>query len=49
MVCYCFGYRVEEIERDVLEHHGHSSILDQILAERQAGNCQCASRHPEGR
>jgi hypothetical protein len=49
LVCYCFNYCAQDIREDVLEHGGRSLILEKIIAERQAGHCQCAIRHPEGR
>ncbi len=47
-ICYCFGYTVSDIERDVLAH-GKSTILDRIMSEKKAGGCQCATKNPMGR
>jgi hypothetical protein len=48
-VCYCFNYTVGDIQRDVREHGGRSLILEEIIAQKKKGVCQCAVRHPEGR
>ena len=48
LICYCFDYTATAIEEDVRQH-GQSTILEKILAEKQAGTCQCAVKHPEGR
>lgn len=48
MICYCFGYTAADIERDVQEN-GKSTILEKIIAEKRAGGCRCAEKHPEGR
>ena len=49
LVCHCFGYSVSDIREDVIANVGRSSILERITAEKKAGNCQCATLHPEGR
>ena len=48
LICYCFGYSATDIEENV-RLNGRSTILKKILAEKQAGTCQCAVKHPEGR
>ena len=48
LVCHCFGYSVEDIKRDILEN-GRSLIMEQILKEKKAGGCDCASKNPKGR
>ena len=48
LICYCFGYRVSDIERDV-KANGRSTIMERILAEKRGGGCQCASKNPRGR
>ncbi|HSR36074.1 MAG TPA: hypothetical protein VLL73_02750 [Desulfurivibrionaceae bacterium] len=47
-ICFCFGYRVADIEADVLAH-GHSTILGRILAEKKRGGCHCAEKNPKRR
>jgi hypothetical protein len=49
LICYCFEYSGHDIEADVRAHHGHSTILARIVAAKQSGGCQCASKHPAGR
>ena len=46
-VCYCFGYSVADIEHD-LAANGRSIFLERIVAEKKAGGCDCAARHPRG-
>lgn len=48
LVCYCFGYTVEDIRRDVKEH-GRSTIMERIAAEKGKGGCNCAETNPAGR
>ncbi len=48
MICYCFEYSREDIERDVRQH-GHSTITEKIIAEKKFGNCQCSKKNPKGR
>ncbi len=48
LICYCFGYTAADIERDVREHQGDSTILRQILAAKQAGGCDCKNKNPRG-
>lgn len=47
-ICYCFGYRVSDLEQDLVTH-GSSTIMAKVLAEKQAGHCQCAAKNPHGR
>lgn len=49
LVCYCFEHSEEDIRRDVLNHNGHSSILEKILTAKKQGACQCVEKHPERR
>jgi hypothetical protein len=49
LVCYCFGYSASDIREDAMANKGRSAILERITAERKAGNCQCATLHPQGR
>ena len=48
LICYCFGYRVSDLARDV-KNNGRSTIMERILEEKRAGGCQCASKNPRGR
>jgi len=48
LVCYCFGYRVGDIQAE-LEHGSAGSIVAQIEAGIQAGQCACDIRNPQGR
>lgn len=48
LVCYCFGYTKEQIEKDYLEH-GKSMILERVKLEKKAGGCQCATKNPSGK
>jgi hypothetical protein len=48
MVCYCFEYTVEDIETDVWQHGGESTILAKILEEKKKGACQCSVKNPKG-
>ena len=48
IVCYCFGYSVQDIESDISQH-GKSTIFERIVAEKQSGGCHCAEKNPKGR
>ena len=48
LVCYCFGYSEQDIQRDYIEN-GKSVILEKIKTEKQFGNCQCATKNPTGK
>jgi hypothetical protein len=47
-ICYCFEYTREDIEQDILEN-GHSMIMENIMAEKKLGPCQCATKNPKGK
>jgi hypothetical protein len=47
-ICYCFGYTIADLERDV-KKHGRSTIMARIIAEKKAGGCRCAEKNPAGR
>lgn len=49
LICYCFNYSEEDISRDIREHNGTSTILQQITEAKQQGACNCARNHPLGR
>ncbi len=48
-ICYCFGYREEDIIRDVLANKGNSSILELIVNEKKKDGCNCRTNHPLGK
>ena len=48
LICFCFGYTVDDIRQDIRKH-GRSRILDRIQLENKMGKCQCASKHPKGK
>ena len=48
LICYCFRYTAEDIEKDVLEN-GRSLIMEKIMAEKKLGGCDCATKNPKGR
>jgi hypothetical protein len=47
IICHCFGYTRAEIERDLCEN-GRSTILARIVDAKRLGNCQCATKNPQG-
>jgi hypothetical protein len=49
LVCFCFEYSVNDIQEDVKVNNGRATILEEIVAAKKAGGCQCATTHPEGR
>jgi copper chaperone CopZ len=48
LVCYCFGYTVNDIEQDFIKNE-RSLIIEKIAAEKKAGGCDCAKKNPKGR
>jgi copper chaperone CopZ len=48
LICYCFGYTVNDIEQDFIKN-GRSLIIEKIAAEKKAGACDCANKNPKGR
>jgi len=48
MVCYCHSYTAGDLEKDVVQH-GRSTVMDRIIAESKAGNCNCEINNPKGR
>lgn len=40
LVCYCFGYSESDIEQDVQNHNGQSTIIERIKASKQASQCR---------
>jgi hypothetical protein len=49
IICYCFGYSEADIRCDVEKNRGESLILEQVIAAKRGGGCDCSSRHPEKR
>jgi len=49
IICYCFNYTQGDITSDLLANNGKSKILERIMAEKKAGNCQCTEKNPRGR
>ena len=49
LICYCFSYTKKDIEEDYVRHKGHSTIMDKIIAEKKAGQCDCGRKNPQGR
>jgi copper chaperone CopZ len=48
LICYCFGYTVNDIEQDFIKNR-RSLIIEKIAAEKLAGGCDCANKNPKGR
>jgi hypothetical protein len=48
LICYCYGYSEEDIQRDYVEN-GKSIIMEKIQMEKKFGNCQCATKNPSGK
>ena len=48
LICYCFGYTVNDIEQDFIKN-GRSLVIEKIAAEKKAGGCDCANKNPKGR
>jgi hypothetical protein len=49
LICFCFGHSDLDIRKDVKAHSGRSTIMEEIVAAKKTGGCQCAAVHPEGR
>ena len=47
LICYCFGYSVDDIEKDYRDN-GVSTIMEKIKMEKKFGNCQCVTKNPKG-
>ena len=47
IVCHCFGFSVNDIEKDYLDNEV-STIMKKIKMEKKFGNCQCATKNPKG-
>jgi hypothetical protein len=48
LVCYCFNYTLEDIQKDFSEH-GRSTFMDRIMQEKKEGKCNCENTNPKGR
>jgi hypothetical protein len=48
LICYCFGYTKNEIEKDYSKN-GRSTILEKILLEKKANGCDCTAKNPKRR
>ena len=48
LVCYCFGYTVNDIEQDFVKNQ-RSFIIEKIAAEKKVGGCDCVNKNPKGR
>jgi hypothetical protein len=46
-VCYCFGFSVADVRREIAEK-GRCTIPARIKAEVRAGQCSCEIRNPSG-
>ena len=46
-VCYCFGWTPQKIQEE-LALTGRSTVIEQIKAQVQAGNCYCEVSNPQG-
>ena len=46
LICYCFGYSVDDIKNDYMEK-GKSTIMEKIQMEKKLGNCQCGTKNPK--
>ena len=48
LICYCFGYTVNDIEQDFIKNE-RSLVIEKIAAEKKAGGCDCVNKNPKGR
>ncbi|MBT8352646.1 MAG: hypothetical protein KJO26_15615 [Deltaproteobacteria bacterium] len=48
LICYCFGYSIDDVEKDYKDN-GVSTIMEKIQMEKRFGNCQCATKNPKGK
>ena len=46
-LCYCFGFSVADVRREIAET-GRCTIPARITAEVRAGRCSCEIRNPSG-
>jgi NAD(P)H-nitrite reductase large subunit len=48
LICFCFRYTRQDIERDFIKN-GCSTILEKIKREKSTGSCQCEANNPAGK
>jgi hypothetical protein len=48
LVCFCFGYTQNDIEKDFIKN-GQSAITAKIVSAKKSGGCDCANKNPKGR
>ena len=48
LICYCFGYSVDDILQDYRKN-GQSTIMEKIQTEKKLGSCQCSIKNPKGK
>ncbi len=46
-VCYCFNWTLEKIQAEIAQT-AEATVVDQIKAQVQAGNCYCEVTNPQG-
>jgi len=46
LVCFCFQYTREQIEKDFTDN-GRSMILEKIALEKKTDGCDCARKNPK--
>ena len=46
-ICYCFNHTRGDIEEDA-RRNGRSLILEEIIAAKRLGSCQCSLKNPKG-
>lgn len=49
LICYCFNYSEADIEQDVINNKGLSTILEKIKASKKEGACRCHEKNPTGK
>jgi hypothetical protein len=48
LICYCFGYSVDDILQDYRKN-GQSTIMEKIQTEKKRGSCRCSIKNPKGK
>ena len=48
IICYCHNYTEGDLVKDVVIH-GRSTIMEKIIRESGAGNCNCLTENPKER
>lgn len=48
LICYCFGYSEDDIQKDYMEN-GKSTIMEKIQMEKKIGSCHCGTKNPKGK